>query len=245
MLLFQRWTLISMKGILIGLKGGRKEGKIGTPNRWIFVSRAGFLCCCCPHGWLHYPGRVVPPHFLTAQLSSSLIGFGYIKPPWPRGQSCQRNVPFFTASLKAGGVQAALRMVIGYLFRLLQVGLCWVGWKKGADGDATAGWCLLFFVGHKHNWSWEDCRNSVPGHTLCFIRRPLAFTDALSVLSVEINSPDKGVGTLTSSWIGSLQVGIMFYSKTVSAPCLIYLHAMPFLLCIFFFLGVPGNGPGG
>ncbi|MEQ2214177.1 hypothetical protein XENOCAPTIV_016923 [Xenoophorus captivus] len=110
-----------MKRILIGVKGGN-EGKIETHNRWIFVSRAGFSCCCCPHGWLHYPGHVVLPRLLAAWLSSSLIGFGYIKPPG-QGAILPEKYSIFSPSLEAGGVQAALWMVIAYLFRLPQVDL--------------------------------------------------------------------------------------------------------------------------
>lgn len=69
---------------------------------------------------------------LTAQLSSPLIGFRYIKPP---GQ--QSILPIkhsiFSAPLTAGGVQPARQMVIGYLFKLPQVGLTGFGGR----GDAV------------------------------------------------------------------------------------------------------------
>lgn len=72
----------------------------------------------------HYPGHVALLRLLAAQLSSPLIGFRYIKPPG-HGAILPIKHSIFSASLQAGGVQAALRMVIGYLFKLPQVGLHW------------------------------------------------------------------------------------------------------------------------
>lgn len=82
------------------------------------VPVVGFACSS------HYPGRVALLRLLAARLSSPLIGFRYIKPPG-RGAILPIKHSIFSTPLEAGGVQPALRMVIGYLFKLPQVGLHW------------------------------------------------------------------------------------------------------------------------
>lgn len=66
---------------------------------------------------------------LAAQLSSLLIGFRYIKPPG-QGAILPIKHSIFSTPLKAGGVQPAPPMVIGYLFKLPQVVLQWF-WQRG------------------------------------------------------------------------------------------------------------------
>lgn len=82
------------------------------------VSVVSFACSS------HYPRHVALLHLPPARLSSPLIGFRYIK-PLGQGAILPIKHPIFSAPLKAGGVQPALRMVIGYLLKLPQVGLCW------------------------------------------------------------------------------------------------------------------------
>lgn len=81
------------------------------------VSVVSFACSS------HYPRHVALLHLPPARLSSPLIGFRYIK-PLGQGAILPIKHPIFSAPLKAGGVQPALRMVIGYLLKLPQVGLC-------------------------------------------------------------------------------------------------------------------------
>lgn len=131
----------------------------------------------CPCSWLacsfHYPGHVALLRLLAAQLSSPLIGFRYIKPPG-QGAILPIKHSIFSTPLKAGGVRPALRMVIGYLFKLPQVVLhCF--WQGGRGGTVpfrlsalkgAMGKCLLTFVGQRtctqthlsvNTWSEGDC----------------------------------------------------------------------------------------
>lgn len=52
------------------------------------VPVVGFACS------FHYPGHVALLRLLAARLSSPLIGFRYIKPPWPRGHPANKTFHF-------------------------------------------------------------------------------------------------------------------------------------------------------
>lgn len=117
------------------MKGGERSGDWGASQMYISLRGRLFLLFTASSATVpvvgfarssHYPGRVALLRLLAAQLSSPLIGFRYIKPPG-QGAILPIKHSIFSTPLKAGGVQPELRMVIGYLFKLPQVGLHWVG----------------------------------------------------------------------------------------------------------------------
>lgn len=129
---------------------GREKGRLEGFTDVNFSPGQAFPVICsllhsCPCSWLacsfHYPGHVALLRLLAAQLSSPLIGFRYIKPPG-QGAILPIKHSIFSTPLKAGGVRPALRMVIGYLFKLPQVVLLWF-WQGGRGGAVPFLLCAL------------------------------------------------------------------------------------------------------